>query len=75
MLTRRQLELYNFIRDYKSKEGVAPSLREMEAHLGLNSLSGVHRLLMGLEERGAIKRMKDRARAIRILDESAWRDA
>lgn len=75
MLTRRQLDLYNFIKAYKAREGIAPSLREMEDHLQLRSLSGVCRLLKSLEERGAISRMEGRARAIRILDENNWRDA
>lgn len=67
MLTRRQADLLKFI-DFSSKEqGIAPSFDEMTAGLGLRSKSGVHRLITALEERGYIRRLRNRARAIQVV--------
>src|SRR5690625_2656235 len=74
MLTRKQHELLQFIFRHLKKEGVSPSFDEMKDALGLKSKSGIHRLITGLEERGFIRRLPHRARAIEILrlpDEAA----
>lgn len=67
MLTRKQLELFNFINTEVKSSGVAPSFDEMKEALKLKSKSGIHRLISGLEERGFIKKLSHRARAIEIL--------
>jgi repressor LexA len=66
MLTRKQKELLLLIRDRLASDGVPPSFDEMKDALGLKSKSGIHRLIMGLEERGFIKRLPHRARALEI---------
>ncbi len=67
MLTRKQLELLLFINERMKEEGVPPSFEEMKEALNLQSKSGVHRLIVALEERGFIKRMANRARALEVL--------
>ena len=67
MLTRKQLELLLFINSRMKEEGVPPSFEEMKEALNLQSKSGVHRLIIALEERGFIKRMANRARALEVL--------
>ena len=67
MLTRKQLELLLFINERLKEEGVPPSFEEMKQALNLQSKSGVHRLIVALEERGFLKRMPNRARALEIL--------
>jgi repressor LexA len=67
MLTRKQKELLTLIRNRIAAEGVPPSFDEMKEALGLRSKSGIHRLITGLEERGFIKRLPHRARALEIL--------
>src|SRR5271170_6198323 len=67
MLTRKQKELLLLIRDRMAVDGVPPSFDEMKEALGLRSKSGIHRLITGLEERGFIKRLPHRARALEIL--------
>ncbi len=67
MLTRKQKDLLVLIRDRLNSDGVPPSFDEMKDAIGLKSKSGIHRLIMGLEERGFIKRMPHRARALEIL--------
>lgn len=66
MLTRKQKELLVLISDRLSAEGVSPSFDEMKDALGLRSKSGIHRLITALEERGFIKRLPHRARALEI---------
>jgi repressor LexA len=66
MLTRKQKELLVLIRDRVAADGVPPSFDEMKDALGLRSKSGIHRLITGLEERGFIKRLPHRARALEI---------
>src|SRR5436853_3343545 len=66
MLTRKQYELLLFINDRLSRGGVSPSFDEMKEALGLRSKSGIHRLITGLEERGFIRRLPHRARALEI---------
>ena len=67
MLTKKQKELLLLIRDRVAAEGVPPSFDEMKAALGLRSKSGIHRLITGLEERGFIRRLPHRARALEVL--------
>ena len=67
MLTRKQGELLRFIHERLQEEGVPPSFDEMKEALDLRSKSGIHRLIMALEERGFIRRLPNRARAIEVL--------
>lgn len=67
MLTPKQLELLKYIAGHIRKKGVSPSFDEMKDALGLKSKSGIHRLITGLEERGFIRRLPHRARALEIL--------
>ena len=67
MLTRKQLELLDFIRQRVDADGVPPSFDEMKDALELKSKSGIHRLITALEERGFIRRLAHRARALEIL--------
>ncbi len=67
MLTRKQHELICFINDRLEETGVSPSFEEMKDALSLKSKSGVHRLISALEERGFIRRLANRARALEVL--------
>ena len=67
MLTRKQLELLSFINKRMQRDGVPPSFDEMKEALDLRSKSGIHRLITALEERGFIRRLPHRARALEIL--------
>ena len=67
MLTRKQLDLLNYINKHLSKDGIPPSFDEMKEALDLRSKSGIHRLITALEERGFIRRLAHRARAIEIV--------
>lgn len=67
MLTRKQLELLDFIRKRMASDGVPPSFDEMKDALDLRSKSGIHRLITALEERGFIRRLAHRARAIEVV--------
>ena len=67
MLTRKQYDLLHFIHKRLQSEGVPPSFDEMKEALDLRSKSGIHRLITALEERGFIRRLAHRARAIEIL--------
>jgi len=67
MLTRKQSELLEFLVKHSEEQDVPPSYDEMRDALGLASKSGIHRLVSGLEERGHIRRLANRARAIEIL--------
>jgi repressor LexA len=67
MLTRKQLELLDFIRIRMDVDGVPPSFDEMKEALDLRSKSGIHRLITALEERGFIRRLAHRARALEII--------
>jgi repressor LexA len=67
MLTRKQHELLLFLQRHLGQHGVSPSFDEMKDALGLKSKSGIHRLISGLEERGFIRRLPHRARAIEVL--------
>jgi repressor LexA len=67
MLTRKQLELLKFINERSRESGVPPSFDEMKEALDLRSKSGIHRLILALEERGFIRRLPNRARALEVL--------
>lgn len=67
VLTQRQLQLLRFIQDYVRDHDVSPSFEEMRSALKLRSKSGIHRLISGLEERGYIRRLAYRARALEVL--------
>lgn len=67
MLTRKQYDLLHFIHRRLQTEGVPPSFEEMKDALDLRSKSGIHRLITALEERGFIRRLAHRARAIEIV--------
>lgn len=67
MLTRKQYELLRFINDRLNEAGVPPSFDEMKDALDLRSKSGIHRLITALEERGFIRRLPNRARAIEVI--------
>lgn len=67
MLTRKQLELLSFIKQRTEADGVPPSFDEMKEALDLRSKSGIHRLITALEERGFIRRLAHRARALEII--------
>lgn len=67
MLTRKQIELLDFIKQRIDVDGVPPSFDEMKEALDLRSKSGIHRLITALEERGFIRRLAHRARALEIV--------
>src|SRR2546422_10980122 len=67
MLTRKQYELLRFISERLKESGVPPSFDEMKDALDLRSKSGIHRLITALEERGFIRRLPNRARAIEVI--------
>ena len=67
MLTRKQLDLLRFIQQRLRESGVPPSFDEMKDALDLKSKSGIHRLITALEERGFLRRLPNRARAIEVI--------
>jgi len=67
MLTRKQYELLMFIHERLKETGVPPSFEEMKDALDLRSKSGIHRLITALEERGFVRRLPNRARALEII--------
>jgi repressor LexA len=67
MLTRKQFELLRFIHERLKESGIPPSFDEMKDALDLRSKSGIHRLITALEERGFIRRLPNRARAIEVI--------
>lgn len=67
MLTRKQLELLMFIQERLKESGIPPSYDEMKEALDLRSKSGIHRLITALEERGFIRRLPNRARALEVI--------
>lgn len=67
MLTRKQIDLLKLIHTRMERDGIAPSFDEMKDALDLRSKSGIHRLITALEERGFIRRLPHRARAIEVL--------
>ena len=67
MLTKKQKELFQYLNGYIAKNGISPSFEEMKNAVNLKSKSGIHRLITSLEQRGFIKRLKHRARAMEII--------
>jgi repressor LexA len=67
MLTKKQFELLRFIHERLKESGVPPSFDEMKDALDLRSKSGIHRLITALEERGFIRRLPNRARALEVI--------
>ena len=67
MLTKKQIQLLEFIQAHMARDGVPPSFDEMKIALDLRSKSGIHRLVTALEERGFIRRLPHRARALEIV--------
>lgn len=72
-LTRKQAECLEFLERHLEEHGEAPSFNEIADAINLKSKSGVNRIINGLEERGRIRRLPNRARALEIVDQS--RDA
>lgn len=68
MLTGRQDQLLSFLRHRATTSLISPTFDEMKDHLGLASKSGIHRIIRGLEERGFIRGLRNRARSIRVID-------
>lgn len=68
-ITKRQQQIYDFIRAYQQEKGYPPSVREMAAAVGLSSPSTVHAHLSALEERGLIKRDKTKPRALEVFNQ------
>ena len=66
MLTKKQKELYDFLDQYIKSNQISPSFEEMKRAVNLKSKSGIHRLITSLEQRGFIKRLKHKARAMEI---------
>ena len=67
MLTKKQKELFLYLSDYISSNDISPSFEEMKNAVNLKSKSGIHRLITSLEQRGYIKRLKHKARAMEIM--------
>ena len=67
MLTSKQLKLLDYLKNSFKNDRVSPSFEEMKNALGLKSKSGIHRLITALEERGFVKRLHNKARAIKII--------
>ncbi len=68
MLTKKQKELLDYITLINNKNGISPSYEEMKNRLNLKSKSGIHRIISALEERGFIKKLANKARAIEVLN-------
>ncbi|MDY2776896.1 MAG: helix-turn-helix domain-containing protein, partial [Collinsella sp.] len=70
-ITKRQQQIYDFIRSYQAEKGYPPSVREMAAAVGLSSPSTVHAHLSALEDHGLIKRDKTKPRALELFDQGS----
>ena len=70
MLTVKQKKLLEYINSFQKKNGVTPSYEEMKSALDLKSKSGIHRLILALEERGFLKRLAHKARALEVIKDS-----
>ena len=67
MLTKKQKELFDFLSDYIANNKISPSFEEMKTAVKLKSKSGIHRLINSLQQRGFIKRLENKPRAIEII--------
>ena len=72
MLTSKQSKLLDYLKNTLKDNNISPSFDELRKYLGLSSKSGVHRLISSLEERGFIKRLHNKARAIKIIKEEDY---
>jgi len=70
-LTRRQREIYDFIRGFVAEQGYSPSLEEIGAHFGLSSVATVHKHVQHLVEKGFLKKAWNRSRSVEPVEESA----
>ena len=70
MLTKKQKELYDYLKNYISSNEISPSFDEMKSAVNLKSKSGIHRLVIALEERGFIRRLAHKARALEVLKDA-----
>lgn len=68
MLTKKQKELFDYINIVNKEKGISPSYEEMKNKLNLKSKSGIHRIISALEERGFIRKLANKARAIEIIN-------
>ncbi len=68
MLTKKQKELFDYLKEYMNANQISPSFEEMKQAVNLKSKSGIHRLITSLEQRGFIKRLKHKARAMEIVE-------
>ncbi|HWP65125.1 MAG TPA: transcriptional repressor LexA [Candidatus Limnocylindria bacterium] len=75
MLTRRQKQVLDFIRSHTRTRGYAPTLAEIRRHLGLGSVATVHKHVRQLEEKGAVRRLPHRSRALEVCDVAPARAA
>ena len=73
MLTSKQAKLLDYLTNTLKDNNISPSFDEMRKFLGLSSKSGVHRLISSLEERGFIKRLHNKARAIKIIKKNIFK--
>ena len=67
MLTKKQKELYDYLKNYISSNEISPSFEEMKSAVNLKSKSGIHRLITSLEERGFIKRLSTKQEQWKLL--------
>ena len=67
MLTPRQLECYNAMRDFSENNGYMPSYEQLREILGVHGKSAIHGMIVRMEQRGAIERLPYKSRAIRLL--------
>ena len=74
MLTRKQKELFDYLNKYITNNQISPSFEEMKKAVNLKSKSGIHRLITSLEQRGFIKRLKHKARAMEIIQKNINND-
>lgn len=72
-LTKRQRQIYDYVRRFLEEEGYAPSIEEIAAHFGLSSVATVHEHLRNLQAKGALRRDPNRSRALEVLDGGAGR--
>ena len=74
MLTKKQKELFDYLNKYITNNQISPSFEEMKKAVNLKSKSGIHRLITSLEQRGFIKRLKHKARAMEIIQKNSNND-
>lgn len=70
-LTRRQKEIYEFVRSFLGREGYAPSLEEIAANFGLSSVATVHKHIQNLVEKGLLRKSWNRSRSLEVVEDSS----